>query len=150
MTQELIASIRSLCASGEVEQALGVIAGAEVAGIRTADLLVWKARCLQLSGDGPLGEVEEALQAALTADDRSVDAWVEWGWFLLNVRDRSDSAAEAFGRARDLLRPVNTDVALGLARCAQEGEPEVVTSQVVRDTILSLADVEKIDRVLKG
>lgn len=89
-------------------------------------LLVLKAMCLQLSKeDGPLEDVESALQEALSLDDEYVDAYLELGWFLYAVQDQTAQAQAAFDRALHLLRKQNFEVIRGLLACAEELTPEV-------------------------
>jgi tetratricopeptide (TPR) repeat protein len=100
-------------------------------------LLVHRAIFLQLSPtDGPLEDVEQALQLACTFDDTNIKARLEMGHFLDAARDRPREALEQFIAASNLAAKNLKDALLGRARCLiqldQRGAAEDVLCEAER------------------
>jgi hypothetical protein len=148
MNQELISRLRVLCDDGRFNEALGVIEQARPDEGCCADLLVWKARCLQLGDNATLDEIECTLRDAIACEGENVDAWAELGWFLLNVRDQAEKAQEAFVRALAIQAKTNTEVLVGLVKCSKEINPDKSKGELKRSLLASLVDANDIDAAL--
>jgi hypothetical protein len=79
-----------------------------------------KAAALQLSDDGSLEEVEASLVRAIEIDDQYVDAYLELGWFRLNVLDDARQAEQDFAKACEILQKWNAGFVRGALACAEE------------------------------
>jgi tetratricopeptide (TPR) repeat protein len=137
-----------LCDDERFDEALGVIEQARPSEGCCADLLVWKAKCLQLGDHATLDEVEGTLRDAIACDEENVDAWGELGWFLLNVRDQAEKAQEAFVRALRIQAKANTEVLIGLVKCAKEINPNKSSDELKRSLVAGLVDVNEVDAAL--
>jgi tetratricopeptide (TPR) repeat protein len=120
MNSLLLSQIRELCDKNQFDEAVNVIESAEPDQGCCADLLVWKAKCLQLGEKASSEVVQDTLKKAVACDQESSDAWMELGWFLLNVQDQPQEAQAAFTRALSIQAKANTELLTGLFRCAQE------------------------------
>jgi tetratricopeptide (TPR) repeat protein len=110
-----------LAGQSEYSEALKVIEDAEALGEESVELLLMKARLLQLvDQDRTLEEVEAALDSAISIDPKSVDALLEMGWFKLNVLDDPQEAQKAFDSALRIQADVNTELVSGLTKCCME------------------------------
>lgn len=115
-----VEQIKTCIRRKDTKMALSLIASAEKTGGPCPRLEVLKAICLQLSDDASLEEVEGALLRAVELDDQYVDAFVELGWFRLNVLNDTGKANEAFDRALGLLQKLNGEVFRGVLACRDE------------------------------
>lgn len=120
-----------------------LIASAEKSSGPSPRLEVLKATCLQLSDDASLEEVEGTLLRAIELDDQYVDAFVELGWFLLNVLDDREKATVAFDKALGLLQKLNGEVFRGLLACRDELQPDQDSERLkneLRESLLAQAE----------
>jgi len=148
MNQQLIARLRDLCDDDRFDEALAIIEQARPHEGCCADLLVWKSRCLQLSDNATLEDVEDTLREAIACDEEDVDAWTELGWFLLNVQDQAEKAHEAFLRALTIQAKTNTEVLVGLVKCAKEMNPKKSSDELRRSLLAGLVDDKEVDAAL--
>lgn len=142
--------VKELSAQGRYSDALSKIDSEESMGRHSAPLLVWKARLLQLVDDsGSLDEVENTLERAIQLDPANAEAFLELGWFQLNVADNPSKALEFFQNATRIQVPANTDAVLGILKCKRELQPTVAPETMKSEAILNLVDMEKIQESLK-
>ena len=120
MNKLLLEKIRELSDENRFDEAVKVIEAAEPREGCCADLLVWKARYLQLGDKASVEQVDAILHTAVACDPESAEAWAELGWFLLNVFDKAREAHDAFSRALAIQAKFNTDLLTGFIRCARE------------------------------
>jgi tetratricopeptide (TPR) repeat protein len=146
--KELRSKLEQLCADEQIEEALTTIEHAQPDEGCRAELLVWKAKCLQLSDNATLEEVEDTLRAALAHDEDHVSAWIELGYFLLNVRDQAGDAQKAFLRALAIQSKENTELVVGLAKCAKEIEPSRNHDELRRTLLSDLIDGDEVNAAL--
>lgn len=78
---------------------------------------------MQLSEEASLEEAQEALARAIKLDDTYIDAFIELGWFRLNVLDSPKEAAEAFEQARVIIQQLIGELFQGLLACNAELYP---------------------------
>jgi hypothetical protein len=138
-----VEEIESCIRRKDTRTALSLITSAEKTGGPCPRLEVLKAICLQLSDDASLKEVEGALLRAIDLDDQYVDAFVELGWFRLNVLNDTERAAEAFDKARGLLQKLNGEVFRGVLACRNELQPDQDPERLkgeLRQSLLSQAE----------
>lgn len=148
MNQKLVTTLRQLCDDDRYDEAITAIEQEEPAEGCCADLLVWKARCLQLGERASPEQVEATLRAAIACDEDNANAWIELGWFLLNVQDSPDRAQSAFKRALAIQAKENTEVLVGLVKCAREIDPETNPAELKQLLLASLVKGEEVDAVL--
>jgi len=146
--KELRSKLEELCADEHIEEALTMIERAQPDEGCRAELLVWKAKCLQLSDHATLEEVEDTLRAALAYDEDNVSAWTELGYFFLNVRDQAVEAQKAFLRALATQTRENTELVVGLAKCAREIDPSRTSDELRRTLLSTLIDGDEVDAAL--
>lgn len=146
MKNPSLKTIRELWNQKDYQRVLDSVAEAEHEGLASPEMYVLKACALQLTDDGLLEEVEAALMKALDLDPACVDAHIELGWFLLNVKDDPIKAGHAFQTALALQVQANTEVILGLLKCAEEREPgQASLTERKRQLIDALVDHHKIE-----
>jgi tetratricopeptide (TPR) repeat protein len=148
MNQELITRLRRLCDDDRYEEAVATIEREQPAHGCCADLLVWKARCLQLGELAGPEQIELTLQAAIACDEDNASAWTELGWFLLNVQDQAEQAQHAFGRALAIQAKENTEVLVGLVKCAKEIRPKTNRDQLKHLLLTSLVNGKELEEAL--
>jgi len=124
MNQNLVKTLRKLCDEDRYDEAVATIERERPTEGCCADLLVWKARCLQLGAHATPEQVEHTLRDAIACDEHNASAWVELGWLLLNVLDRPQEAERTFRRALAIQAKTNTEVLVGLVKCLKEINPE--------------------------
>jgi hypothetical protein len=122
MSREL-EQIRSAVRDKDVKTALELIRDHECKVGPSAQLLVFKAMCLQLSDEGSLDEIESILLSAIELDDTCLDAFIEIGWFYLSVLSDPEKGAAAFDKARILVEKFLGETVRGTLACASELRP---------------------------
>jgi tetratricopeptide (TPR) repeat protein len=150
MTTPTFDRIKELSAACRYSEALIKLQEIETEGIVSAELLVWKARILQLVDDGgSLDEVETTLERAIELDKTCIPALLELGWFRLNVQNDSRQALQSFQAALKLQVPANTEAIIGLLKCMQELEPNNNLEEVKTRAVLALVDEMKVTEALQ-
>ena len=113
--------LRRLIFEQKYNDALGVIEKFECLGCVTPEIYVWKAICIQMSGDVEdgyeLADVRTSLHKAIEMDGLCIDAHIEFGHFLYAVEDNAEEAVIWFGKAADLSRDKLKDSANGVRKC---------------------------------
>lgn len=93
-----------------------------------------RAILLQLSPtDGPLEDVEQALQLACAFDDTNIEARLEMGHFLDAVRDLPRESLEQFIAASTLAAKSLKDAWLGRVRCLIQLDQREAAEDVLRE-----------------
>jgi tetratricopeptide (TPR) repeat protein len=149
MNETLMERLDRFRAEDDASGALRLIQEEEAAGRVTASLLVQKALCIQLLPDGSLDEAERCFQHALELDPDLLLALVEYGYFVLNVRNGAGRAQSIFRRALELRISGNTEIVIALLKALQDGNPSVPIHEAKRDLISSLVDDDKIDSAFR-
>lgn len=100
--------------------------------------------------DGPLEEVDTTYTEAIRIGPRYADAFVEFAWYQLNVRDNPKEADRSFQQALEMQRDANTEIAIGLLKCAMELNSWNVTEpDEFRDKLIEkMVDKQKIKDAL--
>jgi len=150
MTTPTFDTIKELSAAGRYSEALKKLQEIEMEGIVCAELLVWKARILQLLDDGgSLEEVEKTLERAIELDKTCIPALLELGWFRLNVQNDSRQALQYFQATLKLQVPANTEAITGFLKCMQELEPNNNLEEAKTRAVLALVDEMKVTEALR-
>lgn len=131
--------IDALLTQGAFDAALATIAQLPDAHQATPQILVLKAKAIQLS-DAPnltLNDAETALTNAITADPEHVPALIQLAYFKLNVLDDPTAALPLFQAALDLQTHSLKTTLGGLIACRHELGLAVPT---LNDLRLALVD----------
>jgi hypothetical protein len=139
-----IEEIRSHLRRKDAEKALSLIDVLGRAEGFSPSLLVLRAAALQLSDGASLDDVEATLLRAIEIDDRCVDAYMELGWFRLNVLDDAHRAEQNFRKAGEILQEWNAEFVRGALACAEELCPnrsQGTLSVELRDTLLKQTEL---------
>jgi tetratricopeptide (TPR) repeat protein len=115
-----IARIKQYVQRKDFPLALSAIRSTEKLDGLSPCLEVLKAICLQLSEDGSLEEAKSALLRAIEFDDQYVEAYIELGWFYLNILNDAVTAAQTFKQASVLIQRLSGQVANGVIACNEE------------------------------
>ena len=93
-------------------------------GMLSPRLWVLRGICLQLADRTklPLDEAKKSFQHALDLDGQCLDAWIELGYYVLNVEDNAREAEAIFLKATQLLPEVKKEIEKGLCACKEEVE----------------------------
>lgn len=118
-----VEQIRSCVRGKDPARALSLLKDLGEASGLPPNLLVLKAQCLLLSEGASLEDVEATLLRAIEIDEEYVEAFIELGWFRLNVKDDAPEAKLAFDRAIDLLRRQSAQAIRGDVACEAEIHP---------------------------
>jgi hypothetical protein len=151
MNNPAMVRARQLAQAGRYAEALAEIARIEESGCLTVEVLLFKARILQLSDDdGPLEEVHGILKEAIQLDSSSSEAHLEMGWFLLNVQDDPGNARLSFQAALDARVGVNTEILTGLALSDALVLRKSEAAETIANLTRRLVDVQKLRKALEG
>lgn len=148
MNRKLVTTLRNFCDDNRYDEAVAEIERAQPTEGCCADLLVWKARCLQLGERATPEEVEATLRDAIACDEDNASAWSELGWFLLNALDRPEEAENAFTKSLEIRAKENTEVVVGLIRCKKEIAPETDRVGLRQSLLAGLVDAREVDEAL--
>ncbi|MBQ7252437.1 MAG: hypothetical protein IJS32_07540 [Kiritimatiellae bacterium] len=93
-------------------------------GMLSPRLWVLRGMCLQMadSTELPLDEAKKSFQHALDLDGQCLDAWIELGYYVLNVEDNAREAEAIFLKATRLLSGFEKEIGKGLRACKEELE----------------------------
>lgn len=138
-------SVQELTRENKNDAALELIRRTETVENVSPERLVWKSRMLQLVDQSSPEEVEATLKNAIRLDPSYAEAYIELGWFLLNVQDSPTLAYDAFRQAFELQVATNSEIVLGLLKCSKEVKLGQ-TASTLKDALLeSLVDAKTID-----
>ena len=120
---KFLATIESLMHARQFDEALRQIEESGQ-GMLSPRLWVLRGICLQLANctELPLDEAKKSFQHALDLDGQCLDAWIELGYYVLNVEDNARDAEAIFLKAAQLLSEVKKEIGKGLCACKEEVE----------------------------
>ena len=113
-------------------------------------LHVLEGRLIQLakSREGiELNEVEDAFKEALKIDDTYIEAYLELGWFYLNVQNDAVKAKEFFDEAEGLSRNQLLETLEGKLKCVAETETSVAAKRYLSQIQNSLFSAEQLKKL---
>lgn len=120
---DILAETEKLFESKRFDEALRVL---ETLGAESLSpqLRVLRGKCIQLADDSPLplSEAEKSFRSALELDDRCLAAWIELGYYTLNVADNAKEAEAIFKKAGEVLSSFQAEIARGCGQCREELE----------------------------
>jgi len=108
---------------GKYEDLVSLISKMEAMGCLHPELLILKSRCVQttkLPISAGLEEVEKTLKEAVSMDKTYFPAFVELGYFKLNVLDNAAEAIPLFDKAIEIINSIAAEAILGKANCISE------------------------------
>jgi hypothetical protein len=144
MSQYWKHAVQDLTRENKNDAALQLIRGIEAEGNVSPELLVWKSRILQLVDQSSPEEVEATLKNAIRLDPSYIEAYIELGWFRLNIQDSPTLAYDAFRHAFELQVPTNSEIVLGLLKCSKEMNLGQTASNLKNALLESLVDAKTI------
>jgi len=140
---EYLVRAQSAYEAKQYVQALSLIADAEAEGKACAESLLLKGACIQLAEgtDFPVDYALRAYDDVLSSQPHNARAWLEKGFFLLNVSDSASPAKVCFSEAARLFG--------GLLEMALAGLGQSATESGVSQTA-TISDMEvRLDEILK-
>lgn len=119
---EYLARAQSAYTAKAYGEALAIIADAEIDGKACPECLILKGACIQLASetDFPIERALQIYDELLVQQPRNARAWLEKGFFLLNVSDSPERANACFSKAAELTAEILEETLLGLAKSATE------------------------------
>ena len=110
--------IYSLGKMARYDEALDEIAAIERAGVISPKLKMIKGAYIQLgeSDKYNLEEAEACFREAIDLDDQNPEAYLELGWYFLNVKDLPENAISYFSKAKELAQRSVSEAIDGLSK----------------------------------
>ena len=145
---------RRLSKQGQHHEAIALLRSSYVS-FAAPHLYVLEGQILQLSdgsGEDELGDVENAFKRALAIDDTCVEAYLELGWFYLNVRDDAGKAEGCFQKAEELSRSQLLEALEGKLKCLAETGTLSAAKSLLRqlqESVLSTDELLRLARAIK-
>lgn len=115
------------------------------------ELLNLKARCIQLSEQpisAGLEEVQKSLETAVALDKTYFPAYVELGYFQLNVMDNAETALPLFEKAIEIINQIATEAILGKAKCIAELKSKEDAFSFVEQAKKDIIEADKMEEFL--
>lgn len=144
--------VKRLYRSERYREALSLLDTIEQSCKLHPDLLVWKARSLQLLDDmSPysLADIEAILRKALTIESDYLPAVVDLAYFYLNILDDSERAKPLFEQAFELCQEATTEVVIGLAQCIAELDSNAAARKFLTEVEKLILDPDKQKEAIK-
>lgn len=118
---DALSTLRVLRREGRFGEALTLVERLLEEGPSSTELLVWRARLLQLAPqaevDDPLAAAEGSLKQACALAPDTVEPRIEMGHFLYAIQDRPAEALSQFEAAEELARSGLKDALIGKIKC---------------------------------
>lgn len=124
--ERFIHKIRKHIKNEHFEEALRLIESKERENILCPELLILKARILQLCdiGDYSISDIEQIYKKAILIDDNYISSFIELGYFYYAVMDNSELAETYFKTAFKKCKKQMTETVIGLAKSIGEKSKE--------------------------
>ena len=119
---EILSKIRKYIKEKKYEEAFNILENAEKKNILCPELLILKARILQLSnfGEYDLTDIEKIYKRALLIDENYINTLIEIGYFYYAVLDNNKLAEKYFKKALRKCKKQMTEIVIGLTKCKEE------------------------------
>jgi tetratricopeptide (TPR) repeat protein len=128
-----------------------LISEMEAKGCLHPELLNLKAQCIQLAEQpilAGLEDVQKSLEQAIALDKTYFPAFVELGYFQLNVMDNAELALPFFDKAIEIINRIATEAILGKARCVEELKSKEDAFRYIEQAKKDIIEADKMEEFL--
>jgi tetratricopeptide (TPR) repeat protein len=149
--ENLFQKAESLANQEKYDDLVALISEMESKGCLHPELLNLKARCIQLAEQpvsARLEDVQKSLEKAITLDKTYFPAFVELGYFQLNVMDKAELALPFFDKAIEIINRIATEAILGKARCIAELKSKEDALHFVEQAKRDIIETNKMDEFM--